>query len=107
MLCIFNDSGNGSNVDICVIEKLLFEEFSKIQNEEGQHMDLYIPKNSATTDRLITSKDLDSFQINVDESVRYTCQFSSFGLCGFVSFPLLPSTDGLFLFSSCHFFTAE
>nr|KAJ0225477.1 hypothetical protein LSAT_V11C100043380 [Lactuca sativa] len=59
-----------------------------MNNEEGQHMDLYIPRKwyaiSATTYRLITSKDLGSFQINVghiDESVRYTCQFCSLWFC--------------------------
>nr|KAJ0202504.1 hypothetical protein LSAT_V11C500278570 [Lactuca sativa] len=38
------------------VEELLFEDFSKIQNEEGQNMDLYITMKCSGTDRLITSK---------------------------------------------------
>ncbi|KAL8237447.1 hypothetical protein R6Q59_018528 [Mikania micrantha] len=58
-----------------------------MQNEEGQNMDLYIPRKCSATNRLITSKDHASVQINVghlDESGRYTGQFSTFALCGFV-----------------------
>ncbi|PPD91831.1 hypothetical protein GOBAR_DD11238 [Gossypium barbadense] len=53
-----------------------------MQNEEGQNMDLYIPRKW-----LITSKDHASVQINVghlDELGRYTGTFSTFALCGFV-----------------------
>nr|XP_043619926.1 40S ribosomal protein S21-2-like [Erigeron canadensis] len=42
---------------------------------------------SSATNRLITSKDHASVQINIghlDESGRYTGQFSTFALCGFV-----------------------
>lgn len=91
----------------------------KMQNEEGQNMDLYIPRKwynawfslshsdfllnlgilariwwcdywifcSSATNRLITSKDHASVQINighVDENGIYTGQFSTFALCGFV-----------------------
>ncbi|GKC73826.1 40S ribosomal protein S21-2-like protein, partial [Tanacetum coccineum] len=66
---------------------LLCEENVKMQNEEGQNMDLYIPRKCSATNRLITSKDHASVQINVghlDESGRYTGQFSTFALCGFV-----------------------
>ncbi|GKA70899.1 40S ribosomal protein S21-2-like protein [Tanacetum coccineum] len=51
-----------------------------MQNEEGQNMDLYIPRKCSATNRLITSKDHASVQINVghlDESGRYTRQFYS------------------------------
>ncbi|KAI3752505.1 hypothetical protein L2E82_24539 [Cichorium intybus] len=68
-------------------QQLLFEEVAKMQNEEGQNMDLYIPRKCSATNRLITSKDHASVQINVghvDESGRYTGQFSTFALCGFV-----------------------
>ncbi|KAL4556281.1 hypothetical protein LXL04_038928 [Taraxacum kok-saghyz] len=57
----------------------------KMQNEEGQNMDLYIPRKCSATNRLITSKDHASVQINVghlDESGRYVGQFSTFALCG-------------------------
>ncbi|KAE8673400.1 40S ribosomal protein S21 [Hibiscus syriacus] len=55
-------------------------------NEEGQNMDLYIPGKCSATNRLITSKDHVSVQINVvhlDELGRYTGTFSTFSLCGF------------------------
>ncbi|KAK8515300.1 hypothetical protein V6N12_075345 [Hibiscus sabdariffa] len=50
-------------------------------------MDLYIPRKCSATNRLITSKDHASVQINVghlDELGRYTGTFSTFALCGFV-----------------------
>ncbi|KAH1033114.1 hypothetical protein J1N35_045288 [Gossypium stocksii] len=63
------------------------KQFAKMQNEEGQNMDLYIPRKCSATNRLITSKDHASVQINVghlDELGRYTGTFSTFALCGFV-----------------------
>ncbi|KAK1592746.1 hypothetical protein Q3G72_029728 [Acer saccharum] len=50
-------------------------------------MDLYIPRKCSATNRLITSKDLASVQINIghlDNDGIYTGQFSTFALCGFV-----------------------
>ncbi|EOY11491.1 hypothetical protein QUC31_009446 [Theobroma cacao] len=58
-----------------------------MQNEEGQNMDLYIPRKCSATNRLITSKDHASVQINIghlDELGRYAGSYSSFALCGFV-----------------------
>lgn len=58
-----------------------------MQNEEGQNMDLYIPRKCSATNRLITSKDHASVQINIghlDENGMYTGQFSTFALCGFI-----------------------
>ncbi|GLJ15981.1 hypothetical protein SUGI_0264550 [Cryptomeria japonica] len=58
-----------------------------MQNEEGQNVDLYIPRKCSATNRLITSKDHASVQINVghlDENGIYTGQFTTFALCGFV-----------------------
>ncbi|KAK6122093.1 hypothetical protein DH2020_044169 [Rehmannia glutinosa] len=59
----------------------------KMQNEEGQNMDLYIPRKRFATNRLITSKDYALVQINVghlDERDVYTGGFSTFALCGFI-----------------------
>ncbi|KAJ8530587.1 hypothetical protein K7X08_023468 [Anisodus acutangulus] len=59
----------------------------KMQNDEGQNMDLYIPRNCSATNRLITSKDHASVQLNVrhlDEFGRYTGQFTTYALCGFI-----------------------
>ncbi|MCD7457003.1 40S ribosomal protein S21 [Datura stramonium] len=59
----------------------------KMQNDEGQNMDLYIPRKCSATNRLITSKDHASVQLNVghlDEFGRYTGQFTTYALCGFI-----------------------
>ncbi|CAL5437194.1 unnamed protein product [Camellia sinensis] len=64
-----------------------FKPTAKMQNEEGQNMDLYIPRKCSATNRLITAKDHASVQINVghlDENGIYTGQFTTFALCGFV-----------------------
>ncbi|KAG0618007.1 hypothetical protein M758_4G032300 [Ceratodon purpureus] len=58
-----------------------------MQNEEGDNVDLYIPRKCSSTNRLITSKDVASVQLNVghvDENGVYTGQFTTFALCGFV-----------------------
>ncbi|PIA44448.1 hypothetical protein AQUCO_01700207v1 [Aquilegia coerulea] len=58
-----------------------------MQNEEGTPTDLYIPRKCSATNRLITSKDHASVQINVghlDENGVYTGQYSTFALCGFI-----------------------
>ncbi|KAL9267787.1 Small ribosomal subunit protein eS21-like protein [Drosera capensis] len=60
---------------------------SKMQNEEGQIMDLYIPRKCSATNRLITAKDHASVQINIghlDENGVYNNTFSTFALSGFV-----------------------
>ncbi|KAL8507979.1 hypothetical protein ACS0TY_018506 [Phlomoides rotata] len=58
-----------------------------MQNDEGQNMDLYIPRKCFATNRLITSKDHASVQFNLghlDERGVYTGAFSTFALCGFI-----------------------
>ncbi|CAM8935690.1 unnamed protein product [Rhodiola kirilowii] len=58
-----------------------------MQNEEGQNVDLYIPRKCSATNRLITSKDHASVQINIghlDENGVYNGQFTTFALCGYV-----------------------
>ncbi|EOA25212.1 hypothetical protein CARUB_v10018525mg [Capsella rubella] len=57
-----------------------------MQNEEGQVTELYIPRKCSATNRLITSKDHASVQLNIghlDADGIYTGQFSTFALCGF------------------------
>ncbi|CAL5413134.1 unnamed protein product [Camellia sinensis] len=64
-----------------------FKTPAKMQNEEGQNMDLYIPRKCSATNRLITAKDHASVQLNVghlDDSGVYTGTFTTFALCGFV-----------------------
>ncbi|CAL5433229.1 unnamed protein product [Camellia sinensis] len=70
-----------------VSAEVAFKPTAKMQNEEGQNMDLYIPRKCSATNRLITAKDHASVQINVghlDENGIYTGQFTTFALCGFV-----------------------
>ncbi|MQM00565.1 hypothetical protein Taro_033302 [Colocasia esculenta] len=58
-----------------------------MQNEEGQMMDLYIPRKCSATNRLITAKDHASVQINIghlDDSGMYTGQYTTIALCGFI-----------------------
>ncbi|XP_015086985.1 uncharacterized protein LOC107030101 [Solanum pennellii] len=59
----------------------------KMQNDEGQNMDLYIPRKFSATNRLITSKDHAFVQLNVghlDESGRYTGQFTTYAFFGLI-----------------------
>ncbi|GKV29943.1 hypothetical protein SLEP1_g38816 [Rubroshorea leprosula] len=56
-----------------------------MQNEEGQNVDLYIPRKCSATNRLITSKDHAAVQINIghlDEYGIYNGHFTTFALCG-------------------------
>ncbi|BBH04916.1 Ribosomal protein S21e, partial [Prunus dulcis] len=76
-----NSTGCGRFVSVVV------DSLTKMQNEEGVITELYIPRKCSATNRLITSKDHASVQINVghlDENGIYTGQFSTFALCGYV-----------------------
>ncbi|WZZ52620.1 hypothetical protein YC2023_052727 [Brassica napus] len=56
-------------------------------NEEGVVTELYIPRKCSATNRLITSKDHASVQLNIghlDADGIYTGQFTTLALCGFV-----------------------
>ncbi|KAL5214694.1 hypothetical protein ABZP36_003846 [Zizania latifolia] len=71
-----------------------------MQNEEGQMVDLYVPRNSATN-RIITAKDHASVQINighVDENGLYDGRFTTFALSGFIR---AQATLGLFPLRLC------
>eukprot|EP01018_Ginkgo_biloba_P013745 Gb_27652 [translate_table: standard] len=81
-----------------------------MQNEEGQNVDLYIPRKCSATNRLITSKDHASVQLNIghlDENGVYTGQFTTFALCGFVraqhvfNFKLIVMVPGLKQSGTC------
>ncbi|KAH7864324.1 hypothetical protein Vadar_028347 [Vaccinium darrowii] len=64
-----------------------FNLVAKMQNDEGQNMDLYIPRKCSATNRLITAKDHASVQLNVghlDANGVYTGQFTTFALCGYI-----------------------
>ncbi|KAH7867080.1 hypothetical protein Vadar_028639 [Vaccinium darrowii] len=72
---------------LLVVYSLLLKQSAKMQNEEGENMDLYIPRKCSATNRLITAKDHASVQLNVghlDEAGRYTGQFSTLALCGYI-----------------------
>jgi len=58
-----------------------------MQNEEGQNVDLYIPRKCSATNRLITSKDHASIQLNighVDAEGRFTKQFTPYVISGYI-----------------------
>ncbi|RZC82363.1 hypothetical protein C5167_045147 [Papaver somniferum] len=58
-----------------------------MMNEEGQNMDLYIPRKCSATNRIITAKDHASVQLNIghlNENGVYIREFSTFALSGFV-----------------------
>ncbi|KAG2114570.1 ribosomal protein S21e [Suillus discolor] len=56
-----------------------------MENDQGVLVDLYVPRKCAATNRLITSKDHASVQINVadvDSNGRALNTYTSFALCG-------------------------
>eukprot|EP00898_Chlorokybus_atmophyticus_P003445 jgi/Chlat1/4100/Chrsp26S08853 len=56
-----------------------------MQNDEGENVDLYIPRKCSATNRLITATDHGSVQINIghlDENGVYSGQFTTFAFCG-------------------------
>jgi small subunit ribosomal protein S21e len=58
-----------------------------MQNEEGEKVDLYIPRKCSATNRLITSRDHAAIQINIghlDQNGVYTGEFTPFAICGFL-----------------------
>ena len=59
-----------------------------MQNENGETVDLYIPRKCSYTTRLITAKDHSSVQINVANIDPITGTFKgdskTFALCGFI-----------------------
>lgn len=59
-----------------------------MQNDQGQTVELYLPRKCSWTKRLITAKDHASVQINVGDvdpvSGRYTGTFKTFALCGYI-----------------------
>ncbi|CAE8612697.1 unnamed protein product [Polarella glacialis] len=59
----------------------------KMQNDEGRIVDLYLPRKCSATNRLIPAKEHGSVQLNVgqvDEDGRYTGEFYTFALAGFI-----------------------
>eukprot|EP01115_Flamella_aegyptia_P003375 TRINITY_DN1572_c0_g1_i1.p1 TRINITY_DN1572_c0_g1~~TRINITY_DN1572_c0_g1_i1.p1 ORF type:complete len:85 (-),score=39.85 TRINITY_DN1572_c0_g1_i1:29-283(-) len=58
-----------------------------MQNEEGEKVDLYIPRKCSATNRLITAKDHASVQFNVahvDANGVYNGEFTPFCLSGYL-----------------------
>ena len=61
-----------------------------MQNENGENVDLYIPRKCSWTNRLLTAKDHGSVQINVANVDPVTGQatgnYATFAVCGYVRF---------------------
>jgi len=59
-----------------------------MQNEQGQNVDLYVPRKCAYTNRIITSKDHGAVQINVatvDEATgKYTGNCEVYAMSGYI-----------------------
>mmetsp|Transcript_7397 Transcript_7397/g.12878 ORF Transcript_7397/g.12878 Transcript_7397/m.12878 type:complete len:80 (+) Transcript_7397:42-281(+) len=59
-----------------------------MQNDAGENVDLYIPRKCSWTNRLITSRDKGSVQINVGsvdpKTGLYTGDYTPFALCGYI-----------------------
>ncbi|XRB23133.1 ribosomal protein S21 [Pseudoscourfieldia marina] len=56
-------------------------------NDEGQMVDIYIPRKCSYSNRLIEAKDHSSVQLNIahiDENGVYTGQFTTMALCGYL-----------------------
>ncbi|WIA18643.1 hypothetical protein OEZ85_003349 [Tetradesmus obliquus] len=56
-----------------------------MKNDEGEVVDLYIPRKCAWTNKLITAKDHASVQVNIghlNEEGVYSNQFTTFALAG-------------------------
>ncbi|EGX48481.1 40S ribosomal protein S21 [Orbilia oligospora] len=77
-----------------------------MENDQGQLVDLYVPRKCSATNRIIKAKDHASVQISVakvDENGRATGEHITYALCGFVrsrgeaddSFNRLAQRDGL------------
>ena len=58
-----------------------------MQNDEGQNVDLYVPRKCTATSRLLAAKEHKSVQMNigqVDAEGKYTGEFFTFNLAGFI-----------------------
>ncbi|CAK9092333.1 40S ribosomal protein S21 [Durusdinium trenchii] len=59
-----------------------------MQNDAGDNVDLYIPRKCSWTNRLITSQDKGSVQINIGHvdprTGMYTGKFTPFALSGYI-----------------------
>merc|ERR1740123_2130633 len=58
-----------------------------MQNDEHRVVDLYLPRKCSATNRLIPAKEHGAVQLNVaqvDENHRYTNQYYTFAIAGFV-----------------------
>ena len=56
-------------------------------NDEGQMVDIYIPRKCSYSNRLIEAKDHSSVQLNiahVDENGVYPGQFTTMAMCGYL-----------------------
>eukprot|EP01083_Nonionella_stella_P277325 942749_1 len=59
-----------------------------MQNENGENVDLYIPRKCSWTNRLVRAKDHGSVQINVANvdpvTGLYTGETTAYALCGYI-----------------------
>ncbi|VDI05365.1 small subunit ribosomal protein S21e [Mytilus galloprovincialis] len=53
-----------------------------MQNEQGEFVDMYIPRKCSASNRIISAKDHASIQINFADVRRMTGSYTTFAICG-------------------------
>ena len=69
-----------------------------MQNQDGQLVDLYVPRRCSATNRIIASKDAAAVSINVahvNAEGRYMGNVSAFNLCGYIRAKVRSAVDGV------------
>merc|ERR1711976_162366 len=59
--------------------------FTKMENDQGEIVDIYVPRKCSSSNRILAAKDHASVQITiaeVDESGRYTGSNIAYNICG-------------------------
>lgn len=77
-----------SNPSLASFPSFLVPPRINMQNENGQNVDMYIPRKCSYTNRLIPAKDHGSVQINVANidpaTGTYTGEFTPYALTGYI-----------------------
>ena len=65
----------------------VFPHFVDMENNDGQRVDLYIPRKCSATNKLIAAKEASAVQLNigqVDADGKYTSEYYTFHLSGMI-----------------------
>merc|ERR1711962_1505497 len=75
----------GPSFHVASVLARTFEKTAKMQNNEGEYVDLYIPRKCSTSNRIIAAKDHASIQINLaelDDKGVMTHNYTTYAICG-------------------------